>query len=328
MLGRSKWSAAAQQLEQGAAERIDVGADIDAAAVGHLLGRHVIGCAQRLTGGGHAGLFDFVPLPPRQPKVQQFYIAAAAEHDVRRFDVAVHKPLLASVGEGHGYLTDDLAGVGDRQRPDTLDELTQVQSVDVFGDENRGAIDVAGIVGGDDVRVAESADGPHFGFEPLPHPRIGQAVSGQQFDRDFTAEFRVPGEKHAAHAAPAQRTHDFIFADADRQRRLSVADGFIADFARVGQRQGGERFGQRRLTAGLGIVWGRVIRVAECGDERILVVSNRFQVRLTALAVADVVQERVALVLAQPPERKRLQLLRCRAVGRDHHGWLQGSDPA
>ncbi len=99
-----------------------------------------------------------------------------------------------------------------------FDKLTQVQSVDVFGDQHRRAIDIAGIVRGDDVRVAEPADGPHFRFEPLPHPRVGQAVSGQQFDCDFAAEFRVPGKKHTAHAAPAQWPYEFIFADADWQR--------------------------------------------------------------------------------------------------------------
>ncbi len=77
------------------------------------------------------------------------------------------KSLVAGVLQCGGNLTDDLAGIGNRQRTDSGDQFAQVKPVDVFGDQDRGAVDFSRVVRGHDVGVAELADGAHFGFKPI-----------------------------------------------------------------------------------------------------------------------------------------------------------------
>ena len=92
-----------ERLEQQAAERVDVGARVDALAE-DLLGRHVLGPR-------HHG-----PLPRQgverlgrlgQPEIAQVGVIAAREQDVRRLDVSVDHPARVSRVERRADLADD-----------------------------------------------------------------------------------------------------------------------------------------------------------------------------------------------------------------------------
>ena len=49
--------------------------------------------------------------------------------------------------------------------PNAAHDFGQVQAVDELHDQHRRAVDLPGVVGLDDVRVGEAADGLHFAFE-------------------------------------------------------------------------------------------------------------------------------------------------------------------
>ena len=86
------------------AERVDIGAGIELAAF-DLLGAHVEGRAHRDADLREVG---GVALDAGEAEVGDFYFAAAGEHDVFGFDVAVDDAFAGSFGEGGGDLADDI----------------------------------------------------------------------------------------------------------------------------------------------------------------------------------------------------------------------------
>jgi hypothetical protein len=61
-----------------------------------------------------------------------------------------------------------------------------------------------------DVGMLQPRDGFRFTLEALMPVRIGRQVRGKDFDRDLTAQARIEGKVHFAHAAGADRCFDFV----------------------------------------------------------------------------------------------------------------------
>ena len=100
---------AGQQLEEQAAERVDVDAGVDRAA-GDLLRRDVVEGADEAPGLGQAGLGGDVAGDAEVGDVGVVAALAAAEQDVGRLDVAVDQA-------GGVDRVEAVADLGDQRRP-------------------------------------------------------------------------------------------------------------------------------------------------------------------------------------------------------------------
>ena len=80
---------------------------------------------------------------------------------------------------------------------------------------NAEAVVLADIVERADVRVSEGRDRARFALESLAELRVGGKDARENLDGDGAVESRVAGPVDLAHAAGAERRHDFVRAEAD-----------------------------------------------------------------------------------------------------------------
>ena len=76
-------------------------------------------------------------------------------------------------------------------------------AVDELGDEVLPAVELAGVVDRDDMRVVQGGGGLRFPLEPAPFGLAGE-LGAQELDRDRTIQPDVEGAIDDAHAALAQ----------------------------------------------------------------------------------------------------------------------------
>ena len=113
----------------------------------------------------------------RQAEVEdldRLLVPLAVQNQVVRLEVAVDKSFLMGVLKPERRLVDEEAGMGHRHRPLGLDQLGQVATLHVFHRKQETLAELGGVVGGDDVRVAEPGDGLDLTFEAFE--RSGYAV--------------------------------------------------------------------------------------------------------------------------------------------------------
>ena len=84
---------------------------------------------------------------PKSRTLTTALVPLAGEHQVARLDVAVDHPVLVGVLQAQRRLVDEVAGVGDRQRPLGLDQLGQVEALDVLHREDDALAEPDGRVG-------------------------------------------------------------------------------------------------------------------------------------------------------------------------------------
>ncbi len=115
-------------------------------------------------------------------------------------------------------LADVVAGLADGQRPLPPDQLLQVGAVHEFEDEEVAAVDLVGVVGGDDVRVDELGRRPHLAQEHFLGAVGAQQVGGQHFEGDDAAHRAVFGLEDAAHAAAADLVENAVLPQQKARR--------------------------------------------------------------------------------------------------------------
>jgi hypothetical protein len=114
-----------------------------------------------------------------------------------------------SFGEAFGNLDGDGNGVahcGDAASK----EFTKSLSFDELEHQKVDAFMVPDVVEGADIGVGESGDSARFLFEPLAKIDILGKAFGQNLDSDNAAEASVASAIDLAHAACAERCHNFI----------------------------------------------------------------------------------------------------------------------
>ena len=155
-----------------------------------------------------------------QPQVQQLHLAAAAEHQVGRLDVAMHQLMFVGVLQPQRRLADDLARRADPQRAAQRraggDELLQVDAVDELHHQEMDAAGLARVVGPHDVRMVQPADRLHLATEAADRLGIVQVAVGKDLEGDGLIEIDLPGLVDDAHAAVAQFLQQFVVAQAAR----------------------------------------------------------------------------------------------------------------
>ena len=110
-------------------------------------------------------------------------------------------------------LADELAGVGHRQRPQASTNWPG-QAVDILHHQEPGAVDIAGVVGLDDVRMVELADGLHLALEAGDRLGVDAGCPWPAPSGPPSFELGVPGLVDRAHAAFAQLGQQLVFAQA------------------------------------------------------------------------------------------------------------------
>ena len=78
--------------------------------------------------------------------------------------------VLVDILKAHGHLPGQFAGVRHAEPARTPDQPSQIQPLDILHDQHRMAVDFAGVVGADDLRVVEPADGLHLALEAARWP--------------------------------------------------------------------------------------------------------------------------------------------------------------
>ncbi|MFN7915380.1 MAG: hypothetical protein U0Q55_08565 [Vicinamibacterales bacterium] len=172
-----------------------------------LLGRHVIRRAHH-----HAELGQPLLADAGDPEVQDLHRTVRVHHDVQRLDVAVDDPGLVRVGEAAADLFDDAQLPPDGERRVLLDGLGQRLARDVLHDDVRPVLVIADVEDRDDVRVAQLAGRPGLALEAFTHLGRVDAVA-QQLDGDQAIDGGIASDIDGAHAAPADRFHDFVLTD-------------------------------------------------------------------------------------------------------------------
>ncbi len=190
-----------EQVIEGAAEGVDVGAAVGLVAVAGLLGREVVGGAQHLLAVFLRQRAVVLPLAgERQPEVEDLDGAALVEDQVGRLDVAMDDTLLVGVVEAEGRLPDGIHGVANRQRSLLLDLRVEIGAVDVL---HRQVVDGAGGVEVErphDVVMGEPERLAGLALEPGEIRRLVHVLHREHLDRHLAVEVDVLGQVDAAHA--------------------------------------------------------------------------------------------------------------------------------
>ena len=103
-----------------------------------------------------------------------------------------------------------------------IQDLAEAFPFEEFGDQKRSAVMLADVVEGEDVRMAQSGDGPGFLLEPAEALRIGGKRRREDLDCDIAAQAGVAGSIHFTHAAGADQGNDFIGAEFRARRQSHV----------------------------------------------------------------------------------------------------------
>jgi hypothetical protein len=203
-----------QQLVEDGAEGENIRAVIDRRTA-HLFRRHVPYRAEHGAGGRrgsrHRGLAEIGRRRElREPEVQNLHAAVVGQKQILRLEVAVHDPLTVRRGEAGGDLDRDGDRASRRKRPGSepaSDRLTLEQ----LRDDIERAVVGADVVDGENVRVAQRADGLRLLLQPPDQIRVVRTRGGHDLDRHVTLQAIVPGSIHVAHPTRTQRADDLVW---------------------------------------------------------------------------------------------------------------------
>ena len=161
----------------------------------------------------------------RQAEIENFDESAFRDEDVRGLDIAVDNSLgvrrFQCVGDLEGNANDLIRGHGF-----ALHHHAQRLPFQQLHAYVVPALVFANFVDRADVRMIQGRSGPRFALEPLKVGRIGCKIFGQQLQRDFAAQFRVPGAVHHSHPAGTKLVQKLIM----RKHLAHAADPHLRVF--------------------------------------------------------------------------------------------------
>ncbi len=210
---------ASEQLVQHHAERVDVGGGAERAPL-DLLGAGVGEC-HRAQYGGRRCRSRLAFEQARDAEVEQLGFAIAADHDVRRFQVAVDHQAPVSVLDRRTHLEEQRDTRAQRQLL-LVAPAVDALAVDVLHRQERHAGCIgAGIDQMRDVRMLQRREDASLGDEMFQFAAFRQAGAAQHLQRDALADAGVValGQPHLAHAAFAKAFDQAVLA---RRARLDA----------------------------------------------------------------------------------------------------------
>ena len=241
-----------QALVEHDAQRVDVGARVDRAAVG-LLGREVVGAPDEHVGARDAGLPVRVE-GARDPEVGELHGPVAGEEDVLGLDVAVDHPLRLGVGQGAADLGADAGGLGGRQRPLAPDARLEVLPLHELHDEVGALVVLAPVEQVHEVRVRQAGHQEGLAAEPLGVLLVGQEPRVQALHRHVAAQHGVARSPDRRHSAAADQLVEAVALPEQGLRHGRRPASAIVTHG-----------GYRQPLAGRPVVWSRI---AACPHRR------------------------------------------------------------
>src|SRR6185312_3123099 len=135
--------------------------------------------------------------------------------DVRRFDIAMNDLHLVRVFETGANLTAEFDDLLSRQNALFHHQRLDGLSFQVLHRDVEKAVDFAGVVDGDDIRVIHQAGGASFVLEAAEHFLVLHAmhVNAHGLERDRAADVGIHRAVHESHRTAPQLTHDFVTSD-------------------------------------------------------------------------------------------------------------------
>ena len=107
-----------EQEMQRAAQAVNVGPVIDRRRIDRLLGRHIVGGANRSAGHRDiraSGRSVSAVIEPGQPQIGHFHHSAFVEQQIVRLDVAMNDPLRMGIGQTSRGLQNAIHGARQRE---------------------------------------------------------------------------------------------------------------------------------------------------------------------------------------------------------------------
>src|SRR3954468_15415652 len=150
-------------MKKSAAEAVNIGADIDGGSVAELFGSAVADGAEDRPGA--RDLRRRVFHSKSEAHIDDFDRAAASQHEVGRFDVAMNETVFVRVLQTQSGLADGFAGEMNGERTVIRDELLEVDTINPFHHHEAPRIHVARVGGRDEVLMGELAHDADFALE-------------------------------------------------------------------------------------------------------------------------------------------------------------------
>ena len=150
-----------------------------------------------------------------EAEVGDFAAAAAGEHEVRRFDVAVDDAVLMAVVEGFGGFGAELGGAEAVHGAGGFDELVEVAAFDEFHRDVVDAGDGIDFVNGDDAGMFQRRGASGFAIELVEFVGFVSLSDflGEDFESDVAFEGDVFGAEDFAHGSLAEDGEELEMAD-------------------------------------------------------------------------------------------------------------------
>ena len=216
--------AAGQGEEGGAAEIVDIGAEIDIDAIA-LLGAHEGWGADPDPDIGDIALR---PVPLGQAEIGDLADAFRREHEIVRLDVAMDHALLGRHLQAERRLPHDVEHLHLAHAELLMQDLAEVLALDEFDDHE---VDAqlrlfAEIVNVQDVRVVDLGQALGFAFEARDEVAVARQFRRQHLDCDAAIQAQLAGVVDRSHATLA----DLAVDEAAAQR--SADERIIAGLAR------------------------------------------------------------------------------------------------
>ena len=218
---------AGEELEQDAAERVDVARVVRVGGGAALLGRHVVRRAEHHAGlcvGAGGGVRRGGLL--RDAEVEDLRALADGErkvlheHDVVGLEIAVNDAEVVRGLQRVRDLATDLHRDGGRESTDPREPLRQGLPDEQLHDDERGAIgrrvgarDLAALVNGDDARMYELRQRSRLLQEAANHIGVRAVMRMEEFDRELAIEVDVPRHPQNTEATLGECADQLILPD-------------------------------------------------------------------------------------------------------------------
>jgi hypothetical protein len=186
-----------------------------------LFGRHVPvcpkdhPCRRRLIrrSGSRGRRRSVVVDQARDAEVQDLQAAVGGDEQVLRFEIPVNDAVIVRHGQRLRRLLaqiDRRGGFGHAP----MKTLSQCLAFEQLRHDERTTLGLTDIVDADDARVVQAAGRACLELEAVEHIGIGGGRRGEYFNGDVAAEAFVSGPVDFAHRSGAERSNDFIRAEA------------------------------------------------------------------------------------------------------------------
>jgi hypothetical protein len=239
------------QFVQCLPHRINVGRVIDAFGIAPLLGRHVTGCPQSISGTGRRRFH--VESDPRQTEIDDLrhqFAVFLRQQDVSRFDIAMDEIAAVGVTQPAADSPNEPDRLGDAQFTSATVMVVQRPLGHQFHDDVMPLVVAGLLVHGDDVPMAELRHGQRLAqkaFDRQGCLRMRRISCMQPLDGNGPLQIAIERSEHGRKPPTPERLLQIVTAGQRHKRRRRFGRGHLR--RRTGRPPDGLPISQRRVAA-------------------------------------------------------------------------------